>query len=181
MRTLARLWALPGLFAAALALAACGDGALESRLPAPAETATAADTAGATSGQTLYVPVYSHIYLGRDLPPVDLAVTLSVRNTDARSAIAVAGVRYYDTAGRLVEAYVDRPQRLGPLATAEFIVDASDARGGSGANFVVEWAGAGAVSAPIAEAVMVSAQGTYGISFVSVGRVTRERSATAPR
>ncbi|HEX9953198.1 MAG TPA: DUF3124 domain-containing protein [Rubricoccaceae bacterium] len=144
-------------------------------MPTAVEAAVPADTAGAAAGQTVYVPVYSHVYFGDGARPVNFAVTLSVRNTDARAPIAVSGVRYYDTAGQLVEAYVNEPRRLGPLATAEFVVDANDVRGGSGASFVVEWAAAGPVTSPVVEAVMISAEGTQGLSLVSVGRVLRER------
>ncbi|HEX8385562.1 MAG TPA: DUF3124 domain-containing protein [Rubricoccaceae bacterium] len=172
--------ALAGLVVAALTLGACGEGAPETRVPTPAEASVPADTAGSVSGQTVYVPVYSHVYFGDDARPVNFAVTLSVRNTDARAPIAVAGVRYYDTAGRLVEAYVDQPRRLGPLATAEFVVDASDVRGGSGASFVVEWAADGPVTPAVVEAVMISAQGTQGLSLVSAGRVIRERRPVPP-
>ncbi|HEX8298426.1 MAG TPA: DUF3124 domain-containing protein [Rubricoccaceae bacterium] len=174
---------LLGLLVAALSLAACseGDRTADPRVPTPAEAATPADTTGAAAGQTVYVPVYSHVYFGDGARPVNFAVTLSVRNTDALTSIAVSGVRYYDTAGELVEAYVDRPRRLGPLATAEFVVDANDVRGGSGASFVVEWAASRPVSPAVVEAVMISVEGTQGLSLVSVGRVIRERASAPPR
>ncbi|MGQ9655906.1 MAG: DUF3124 domain-containing protein, partial [Thermodesulfobacteriota bacterium] len=38
-------------------------------------------------GQTLYVPVYSHVFAGDRESPFYLAATLSVRNTDLRNPI----------------------------------------------------------------------------------------------
>jgi hypothetical protein len=45
---------------------------------------TTAESAQLVAGQTIYVPVYSHVYF-RDKSPYLLAVTLSVRNTDLNS------------------------------------------------------------------------------------------------
>ena len=38
-----------------------------------------------SSGQTVYVPIYSHIYSGVKGRPFDLAATLSIRNTNLKS------------------------------------------------------------------------------------------------
>ena len=48
-------------------------------------------------------------------------------------------MRYYDTHGQLVKEYSAQPQRLGPLASADFFVDAGEQTGGVGTNFIVEW------------------------------------------
>jgi hypothetical protein len=45
-----------------------------------------------------------------------------------------------------------------------------DASGGSGANFIVQWAGPESINTPVIEAVMIGTQGSQGISFVSPGR-----------
>jgi hypothetical protein len=121
-------------------------------------------------GQTIYVPVYSHVYF-RDKSRYLLAVTLSIRNTDLNHAIMIHSVQYYDTAGQLVQAYLSEPLRLAPLASTDFVVAQRDQVGGSGANFIVEWQAKQPVNAPILEAVMVGTMGTQGISFVSPGRV----------
>lgn len=57
-------------------------------------------------GQTVYVPVYSHIYVRDETRTFDLTVTLSVRNTDSERSLDLLGVRYYDTAGGLLHTYV---------------------------------------------------------------------------
>jgi hypothetical protein len=48
-------------------------------------------------------------------------------------------VRYYNTEGKLIKQYLERPVELSPLASTNFIVERTDTSGGSGANFIVEW------------------------------------------
>jgi len=123
-------------------------------------------------GAVIYVPIYSHIYLGARSRR-SFATTLSVRNTDPNSPIIVTSVRYYDTAGQLVESFLENPHSLAPLASADFFVDQRDDRGGAGANFIVEWASEKTVSKPIVEAVMAGISGTQGLSLVRSGRVVK--------
>ena len=174
---------LPARFACALALLAAG--CAEPGPPPAAPQATgpaAADAGGALPdapglggaggvGQTVYVPVYSHIYSQDGEREVDLAVTLSVRNTDPERSVSVFAIRYHDSAGRLVRTY--EGGRLAPLASRAYVVDEDDRTGGVGANFVVQWRAEGAVSPPVVEAVMISTASSQGISFVSRGRVVR--------
>jgi hypothetical protein len=123
----------------------------------------------------LYVPVYSHIYYGGKAyggrRRFELAVTLSIRNTDPQQPITVLSARYYDSDGKLLQDYLAQPLRLGPLASTEVFVEESDVRGGAGANFLVEWRAAEPVNTPVVEAVMIGTSGTQGLSFVSPSRV----------
>ncbi|HPQ68822.1 MAG TPA: DUF3124 domain-containing protein [bacterium] len=128
------------------------------------------------AGQTLYVPVYSHIY-HRDDMVIDLTATLSIRNTDINRSIIIQSVKYYDTAGKLVRGYTETPLILPAMATLEFVVGETDRSGGSGANFVVEWFASEPASAPIVEAVMIGTHGQQGISFLSTGRVIADNGA----
>lgn len=141
-----------------------------------AAAAFAGETAGAvlSKGQTIYVPVYSHIYYGIKARPFNLTVTVSVRNTDTKRPMTVLAADYYDTEGKLVRHFLDKPETLPPLGTREFIVDERDEAGGSGANCIVRWSAAEAVNTPVVEAVMIGASSNQGISFVSVGRVIAE-------
>ena len=123
-------------------------------------------------GETIYVPVYSHIYV-RGKNKRLLETTLSIRNTDMENEIVVTSVRYYDTDGKEIEVYLDRPHRLSPLATTEFIVEQNDPRGGSGANFIVQWGAKEQVTQPIVEAVMVGISGTQAVSFIRGGYVIK--------
>jgi hypothetical protein len=128
-----------------------------------------------TVGQMIYVPVYSHIYYGGKgyggKRQYLLAVTLSIRNTDPQQSMLVTSIRYYDSEGRFLQDYLERPQRLGPLVSTEIFVEEHDMRGGAGANFLVEWQADTPVNAPLVEAVMVGTSGTQAISFTSPGRV----------
>ena len=58
-----------------------------------------ADDIGLSAGQTVYVPIYSHIYSGVKGRPFDLAATLSIRNTDPKYPISLVSVEFYDTDG----------------------------------------------------------------------------------
>ncbi|MGK7877533.1 MAG: DUF3124 domain-containing protein [Xenococcaceae cyanobacterium] len=124
-------------------------------------------------GQTIYVPVYSHIYYLNHQKEYNLATTLSIRNTDLTHAITIEAVNYYDSDGQLVRQYIeDRdPLLLSPLGSTDFFVGVSDKTGGVGANFLVEWKAGDKVTEPIVEAVMIGTAGTQGISFTSPGRV----------
>jgi hypothetical protein len=132
----------------------------------------------AAAGQTIYVPVYSHIYTSHDANPFHLAATLSVRNTDQSHPIILTSVGYYDSDGRLVRDYLERRLRLAPLASMEFFVAERDTRGGAGANFLVGWVAERPVSDPIVEVVMIGTSSNQGISFVCSGRVVADRTRT---
>jgi hypothetical protein len=140
----------------------------------PVPTATSATqerAAPAVSGQTIYVPAYSHIYYHDRQSIINLTVTLSVRNADPAHAIWVDSIHYYDATGRLVRTDLAAPLQLAPLATHEVVIEEDDTSGGAGASFLVKWSSDTQTVAPVVEAVMISAASTQGISFISVGRV----------
>ncbi|MEH2139013.1 DUF3124 domain-containing protein [Nostoc sp.] len=129
------------------------------------------------SGQTIYVPVYSHIYHHNRQEIFELAVTLSIRNTDLTNPIVITAVRYYNSEGKLVKQYLERPIQLDALASTDFFINRNDTSGGLGANFIVEWVAQTNISEPIVEAVMIGTDFQQGISFISPGRViTNKRS-----
>lgn len=121
--------------------------------------------------QTVYVPVYSHIYSGDREQPFYLAATLSIRNTDRSHAITITAVDYYDSEGKFLKHYLKSPQQLGAMATQRFVVPESDKSGGSGAKFIVAWRAEQPVAEPLIESVMISTKTQQGISFTSRGRV----------
>jgi len=120
------------------------------------------------AGQTVYVPVYSHIY-AQGGKPFLLETTLSVRNLDPNKSINITSVQYYDTHGKLLEKYIKKPMQLDPLETTEFLVAQKKIEGGSGANFMVEWVSDTKVNKPVIETVMVGIDGQTSISFVRPG------------
>ena len=123
--------------------------------------------------RTVYVSIYSSLYLGRDIrnDVVQLTATLSVRNVSPRHPVVIESVQYYDSHGRLVRAHLDKPAQLAALASVEFVVPEADTTGGPGANFLVKWSGPTGVDEPLIEAVMLGRSGNAGISFTSAGRV----------
>ncbi|MBX2841784.1 MAG: DUF3124 domain-containing protein [Flammeovirgaceae bacterium] len=124
-------------------------------------------------GQLVYAPVYSHIRYFDNKRDFLLGAILSIRNTSIEYGITINYVRYYDTEGKVIQIYLDEPLILGPLASTEYIIPESNNKGGSGANFLVEWKSDILVNEPIIEVVMVGNQGTMGLSFISEGRVIR--------
>lgn len=128
------------------------------------------------TGQTIYVPVYSHIYHQDEKKVFDLAATLSLRNTDLDRAIVITSVRYYDENGKLVRNYLENPIEIDPLGSTDFFVNTTDTSGGSGAKFIVEWVAQTKVTEPMIEAIMIGSGYQQGISFVSPGRVIKNQS-----
>lgn len=127
-----------------------------------------------SAGQTVYVPIYSHIYSGIKARPFDLAATLSIRNTNLSSSINITSVKYYDSAGKLVKDYLEAPLSLNALASTRYIIAENDKAGGSGANFIVIWQSDKPVNPPVIEGVMIGTHSGQGISFVSRGQVIAE-------
>lgn len=126
------------------------------------------------SGQVVYVPVYSSIYHGDRVREFNLAVTLSVRNTNMRNSIILERVDYYDTAGKLLKHYLPGKRTLKPLESVNFLVKESDVKGGIGANFIVAWRSAAPATEPVIETIMIGTGGQQGISFTSRGVVIDE-------
>jgi hypothetical protein len=127
-------------------------------------------------GQTIYVPVYSHIYYQNHEKVLNLAATLSVRNTDLNNPMIITSVRYYDSNGKVVKQFLARPVQLGAMASTDFVVDSTDTSGGSGANFIVEWVAEKEIFEPVVEAVMIGTESNRGISFVSPGKVIKSQN-----
>jgi len=129
---------------------------------------------GGSRGQTIYVPVYSHIYSGDRERPFNLTATMSIRNTDPANPITVLSVAYYNSEGKVISEYLSGDKQLPPLAAIRFVVKESDTRGGSGASFLIRWKAEKRVSPPIAEAIMISTRSQQGVSFTSRGKVVEE-------
>ncbi len=123
--------------------------------------------------QTIYVPLYSHIYADDRYKdkPFALTATLSIRNTDPETGFILDAVDYYDSEGKKIQRYLKAPTAVNKLASHRFVVRESNNQGGSGAKFLVHWHSETPISAPIVESVMIGTQMQQGISFISTGRV----------
>ncbi|WP_300370236.1 DUF3124 domain-containing protein [Methyloprofundus sp.] len=131
-----------------------------------------------TQEKTVYIPVYSEIFVAGG-GKLNLAITLSIRNTDFNYPLVVNNVSYYNTAGKLIENYLEVPHLLDPMASTNFFVSQTDARGGAGANFIVKWAANTQANKPVIEAVMAGSTGTQGMAFMSSGREIKNNQQTS--
>ena len=125
--------------------------------------------------QTIYVPVYSHIYIGDREFPFNLTVTLSIRNIDPTHPITIVSVDYICSDGKLLQKYLKNPVKLNAMASTRYVVAASNKSGGSGTNFIVRWESDNNVNEPIIEGIMIGASSQQGISFVSRGKAIKEQ------
>lgn len=141
-----------------------------------AASSTEAQEIQLSKGQTVYVPIYSHIYSGDQERPFNLTSTLSIRNTDLDNPVTVTEVNYYGSDGRLIKRYIDKPVTLGSLSATRFVVKESDKAGGSGASFIVKWKSDVRVNTPVIESIMISTRSQQGISFHSPGKAIRDAS-----
>jgi hypothetical protein len=125
-----------------------------------------------SSGQHLYLPIYSVIQYGdrdrsgsaRELPVSSL---VSIHNTDLEKPIRLVAARYYATDGKFLRNFVTSPRVLKPMETVEFLVERSDVVGGSGANFVIQWDAASPASPPLVQALHVELQTNRAIVFTT--------------
>ena len=127
-----------------------------------------------SKGQSVYVPVYSHIYQGDQENPIYLAVTLSIRNVDPKQPITVLYADYHNSNGALLKRFQDGPVQLPPSSSMRYVVAESDKAGGSGAFFKVAWQSVDLINPPILESIMIGTKSQQGISFTSRGQVILE-------
>lgn len=166
------LWliALLGPFAPAAPVAAQSKVNIEQAF---ADSLTALPKEELTVSGGFYVPAYSSVAMSQGKLRVDFSVTLSVHNASETQALVVKRIAYFDTAGKQVETYLKAPVALKPLATVSIFIPTDDVRGGTGANFLVDWAGTGEISEPVVEALMVGGVANAHYAFISQGRPTR--------
>ena len=126
-----------------------------------------------TNAQTVYVPIYSHVYSSGGSPQL-LEVTLSIRNSDPDKSITLISANYYDSHGKKLQNYLKGQLVLGPLQSTEILIEKQDARGGAGANFIIEWRSDKPVYEPVIEAIMIGNE-KNSISFKSHGRPLMKR------
>jgi len=130
-------------------------------------------------GQSLYLPIYSHIWHGemdKNGQPMKtlVSVSVSIRNTDAAKSIRILSAQYFDTDGKKLRDYVTTPKTIGPMGTFELFVPRSDDSGGSGANFVINWKSDKPASTPVVEGFHANLPVGRSIAFTSSARVLPE-------
>jgi hypothetical protein len=126
-----------------------------------------------TASGSFYVPAYSSVSMSQGKLRADFSVTLSVHNASETTPLVIRRIAYFDTAGKMVESYLKAPVALKPFSTIEAFVAATDLRGGTGANFVVDWAAAGEIAEPVVEALMIGSVASGHYAFITQGRPIR--------
>jgi hypothetical protein len=170
MRIVLWLIALLGSFASALPAAAQSKVNIEQNF---ADSLTALPKEELAVAGGFYVPAYSSVAMSQGKLRVDFSVTLSVHNASETQPLVVKRIAYFDTAGKQVESYLKAPVALRPLATVSIFIPTDDVRGGTGANFLVDWAATGEIAEPVVEALMVGGVANAHYAFISLGRPTR--------
>jgi hypothetical protein len=116
-----------------------------------------------------YLAVYSEIYSITEKRTHHLTVTVSMRNISGEDSVFVQRADHYNTAGELVRSYFEHPIFIAPLETVEIVLGEGDTDGGTGGNFIFEWATRTGKTKPLFEAIMISTSGQQGLSFTSQG------------
>lgn len=124
--------------------------------------------------QTLYLPVYSHIYHGsldrKGRPGKTLlSVQVSIRNTDARRPLRIVSALYRNTEGQPLREYVPTVRTVPPSGALELFVEQHDESGGSGASFAIVWEADSAISPPLVEGVHATFEGARSVAFTTAG------------
>lgn len=131
---------------------------------------------GRSLGQSLYLPIYSHIWHGEidkaGLPMKALiSISVSIRNTDPVKSIRISSAQYFNTDGKKIKEYVTSPKTIGPMGTYELFVPRSDDTGGSGANFVISWKSDTPSIPPIVEGIHANLPAGRSIAFTTSARL----------
>ena len=125
-----------------------------------------------SSGQSIYLPIYSHMLYGNvgksgKVSQVLLSALVSIRNTDGHRPLRILSARYYDTHGKLLSERVPKPVVIPPYGTHELFVELNDASGGSGANFVIKWDAETPINPPLVEALHANMDGGKAVIFMT--------------
>ncbi|ASV28938.1 DUF3124 domain-containing protein [Maribacter cobaltidurans] len=118
---------------------------------------------------TSYLSVYSQIYSYTEHTSIDLTATVSMRNPNMDIQAYLLKANYFDTEGNQIHSYIDNPIALSPMETLEIVIAEFDKKGGTGGNFIFEWAIEPDSVEPIFESVMISTYGQQGLSFTTQG------------
>ncbi|WP_228236417.1 DUF3124 domain-containing protein [Allomuricauda sp. M10] len=119
---------------------------------------------------TSYLSVYSEIYSETEHRTHHLTSTISMRNTNLKDTIYINKAEYFNTQGTSIRTYFDIPIYIKPMETVEIVIDEKDRSGGTGANFLFQWATKPTSHEPYFEGVMISTSGQQGLSFTTQGR-----------
>ena len=121
------------------------------------------------TSQTIYVPIYSSIFVRGEKVSLDLSANVIVRNTESANSIQITDVIYYNSEGELIKSYLNSPKKLKPMASTYFIIEAAEDIGGWGSNFIIKWESVNKVTQPLIEAIHSGQRGTGVYSYAIRG------------
>ena len=127
-----------------------------------------------SKGETVYVSIYSKVYLGPKSIPFQMSAMLSIRNTDPKYTITIHLADYFNTKGEKITGYIKEAIQLKPFESTSFNIGEYDKKGGAGANFIVKWSSKEKVNQPIIEGIMLGTKSGQGVSFVCPGKIITE-------
>ena len=117
---------------------------------------------------TIYVPIYSDIYIDEQNQKTLLAATLSIRNTSYNDSLFVSKIDYFNTEGVLVRSYIKHAIGLPPMGTVDYVIEKDDDTGGRGANFIVCLSAEEYLN-PLVQAVMIGKFSNKSFAFSTDG------------
>ena len=118
-------------------------------------------------GET-YLSNYSQIYSYTEHSTHNLTSTISIRNTSIEDTIYILSAKYFDTHGKLIRTYFEKPIYVSPMETVAIVIDEVDMEGGTGANFLFDWAIKPTTTEPLFDGIQLSTAGR--ISFTTEGK-----------
>ncbi len=119
--------------------------------------------------ETIYIPIYSEIHMEHDTRKLRLTVTVSIRNTSQKDTIYLENINQYNAKGKIVHQYLDETMFLTPMQSTNYVIEEDESEMEVEGSFIINWGAKSADPKPIFQAVMISAHGPQGISFVTEG------------
>lgn len=129
--------------------------------------AFANEPAAPVKGQTLFLPLMTHVYLGAKNRPFNLTKTFTFRNRDRKQDVTLISIDYYNGAGKSLGNVLDRPRVIKPLASLQRPVASPKKDAGKEGSpcLIVRWKADKPVTPPLVQCIMIGATGQQGISF----------------
>lgn len=130
---------------------------------------------------TTYLPIYTSVYVKSKDNIKLLTSTISIHNMNMTDTLYISKIDYYNTDGKYVRSYVEKPIFVSPMETINMVIHQEDNVGGTGANFLVDWTlNNESANAPLIESIMISTAGQQGISFTSRGVIMGKPNSKKP-
>jgi hypothetical protein len=124
-----------------------------------------------STGQNVFVPLFSEVPFGDRGGRLLVRSTVVVRNLDPDDPLTIELAEYRDSGGKKVKLLADQPIRVAPLASHRFDVKESDTSGGTTPSMLVVWKAETPIDPPLVEGLMVSTLQNLGLAVRTEGKV----------